>query len=67
METVKTEPKDVRCALDDIPMVQTRVEVTYLTHVFPVELMVCPKCRQVYIPEDVRNKMREVEETLEEK
>jgi Zn-finger nucleic acid-binding protein len=41
--------------------------VTYLTHVFPVELMVCPKCRQVYIPEDVRNKMREVEETLEEK
>lgn len=67
MEPVKTEFRKIRCALDDIDMIQRIVEVSYLTHVFPVELMACPKCGQVYIPEDMVFKMREVEATLEEK
>ena len=67
MEVVKTEPVDIRCELDDVDMVQKPVEVRYLGHTFPVELMSCPVCGQVYIPESLRNKVREVEETLENK
>lgn len=67
MQPVQTEFKKVRCALDDVDMIQRVVDVTYLTHVFPVELMACPVCGQVYVPEELVEKMREVEATLEEK
>jgi hypothetical protein len=35
---------------------------------FPVDLLRCPKCRQVFIPEELaRGKMSEVEKLLEDK
>lgn len=67
MEPVRTEFKNVKCLRDNVDMVQKIVEVSYLTHTWPVELMACPICGQTYVPEDLCLKMHEVEATLEEK
>lgn len=67
MEPIKTEPRDVTCMHCGIPMEQDVVELQYLGHTFPVQVMCCSGCGQVYIPEELRDKMREVEETLEDK
>ena len=54
----------LRCGLE---MIGRRTEVTYLGQTYTVELKTCPVCGQLYVPEQVRRKMREVEEILEEK
>jgi hypothetical protein len=44
------------------------VTITYLESSFPVELLRCPQCGLVYIPEDLAvGKMLQVEKTLEDK
>ena len=45
-----------------------KVGVTYLNSVFTVELMACPECGFILVPEDLAvGKMLEVEQLLEDK
>lgn len=67
METIKTEKKDMLCLRCQVAMVLGKVEVTYLKYTYPVEMMVCPLCGQVYVTEEIQKKMMSVEDTLEEK
>jgi hypothetical protein len=56
------------CAKDHVPLEMGRVELTYQGHTFPVDALCCPVCGQPLIAEDmVKGKIREVEQTLEEK
>ena len=49
-------------------MVLGKVDVSYLGNSFPVELLKCPKCGLVLIPEELAlGKMAEVEKALEDK
>jgi hypothetical protein len=49
-------------------MEKGKVTITYLESSFPVELLRCPQCGLVYIPEDLAvGKMLQVEKTLEDK
>lgn len=63
----KSMDETIRCLMCMEDMVSRRTEVTYLGQTYAVELKTCPVCGQVYVPEPVRRKMREVEEILEEK
>ncbi|WP_027183469.1 DVU_1557 family redox protein [Desulfovibrio inopinatus] len=57
-----------RCVTCDEPMVPAPVQLEYLESVFDVELPVCPKCKQVIIPEELAmGKMLDVERLLEDK
>lgn len=67
METFKTEKKPMLCLKCQKEMVLDKVEVNYLGYTYPVELMICTSCGQVYVSEEVRAKMASVENTLEEK
>ena len=52
-----------KCALEI-----RKVSVGYMGSKVPVDLPVCPKCGQVYVPEALATgKMAEVEKTLEDK
>jgi hypothetical protein len=45
-----------------------KVEMTYQGHFFPVDLLRCPVCGEVFIPEELAvGRILEVEQTLEEK
>jgi len=56
------------CANCGQALVPAKVEITYLGNSFPVELLTCPNCGLVLIPEDLATgKMAEVEKTLEDK
>jgi len=56
------------CANCGQPLVQSKVDVSYLGYSFPVDLLKCPNCGLVLIPEDLATgKMAEVEKTLEDK
>jgi hypothetical protein len=49
-------------------LVSQKVNFEYLGHRVSETLLVCPKCKELFIPEDmVRDKMRALEETLEDK
>lgn len=74
----KMNPKDYQVDLSDTPqMICRRCQVPmepaetyfeYLDHGFHTRLLRCPKCGEVYIPEDLaRGKMAEVEQNLEDK
>ncbi len=50
------------------PLQPTKVNVTYLNSVFNVELMACPECGVILVPENLAvGKMLEVEKLLEDK
>lgn len=56
------------CAKHGVELTPAKAEVTYQGHTFPVDVLACPVCGQMLIPEDmVRGRMLEVEQTLEEK
>jgi predicted RNA-binding Zn-ribbon protein involved in translation (DUF1610 family) len=56
------------CANCNIPLETGKVDVAYLDNAFPVELLKCPNCGLVLIPEDLAlGKMVEVEKQLEDK
>ena len=56
------------CCACNVPLETGKVNVGYLGSRFPVDLLRCPKCGQVFIPEDlVLGKMLEVEKLLEDK
>jgi hypothetical protein len=49
-------------------LVVGKVDISYLGSSFPVELLKCPKCELVFIPEELAlGKMAEVEKALEDK
>ncbi len=53
------------CGLELAPR---KTYFTYLGHAFNAEMLCCPGCGQVYIPEDlVRGRIHQVETTLEDK
>ena len=56
------------CARCSVPLETGKVSIAYLGSMFPVDLLKCPICSQVFIPEDLANgRMAKVEELLEDK
>jgi hypothetical protein len=56
------------CANCNVPLETGKVDVGYLGNAFPVDLLKCPTCGLVLIPEDLAlGKMVEVEKQLEDK
>lgn len=56
------------CAACSIPLQPAKVSIAYLGSAFPVDLLRCPQCGQVWIPEELAlGRMAEVEKTLEDK
>lgn len=56
------------CADCNIPLKLSKVDVSYLGNSFPVDLLKCPSCGLVLIPEELAlGKMAEVEKALEDK
>jgi predicted RNA-binding Zn-ribbon protein involved in translation (DUF1610 family) len=56
------------CASCGQPLEPGKVEILYLGNSFPVELLKCPKCGLVLIPEELAlGKMAEIEKILEDK
>ena len=63
-----SEATDWQCAGCNQPLQPTQVKVTYLNSVFNVELMACPQCGFILVPEGLAvGKMLEVEQLLEDK
>ncbi|MGI6657575.1 MAG: DVU_1557 family redox protein [Desulfobulbus sp.] len=57
-----------QCAACNQPLQPAHVRVSYLNSVFDVELMSCPQCGFIFVPESLaEGKMREVELLLEDK
>lgn len=66
-ETPSQEPEWM-CIKCSLPLELGQVNIGYLEYMFPVDLLRCPRCGQVFIPEDLAmGKMAEVEKILEEK
>ncbi len=50
------------------PLELGKVNISYLGNAFPVDLLTCPRCGLVLIPEELAlGKMAEVEKALEDK
>ena len=63
-----TEQPEWMCANCHVPLETGKVDVAYLDNAFPVDLLKCPNCGLVLIPEDLAlGKMVEVEKQLEDK
>ncbi|MGI6218054.1 MAG: DVU_1557 family redox protein [Coriobacteriales bacterium] len=58
----------MKCLRCNEELVESETVLEYLGHQMKYDFPRCPKCGQVFIPEDiVRGKMREVEMMLEDK
>jgi rubredoxin len=56
------------CADCGEPLKPGKVDISYLGSSFPVELLQCPNCGLVFVPEELAlGKMVEVEKALEDK
>lgn len=65
--TIPETPR-VRCARCDRDFELASVTIGYLGSAFQVDLLHCPVCHQVFIPEDLAlGKMVDVEKQLEDK
>jgi len=63
-----SEPTVWQCAKCNRPLEPDAVSVSYLANAYPVEILRCKQCGQVFIPEDLAlGKMAQVEQTLEDK
>lgn len=57
-----------QCNSCSLPLQPAKVTATYLGGSFNVELMACPQCGFILVPEDLAvGKMLEVEQLLEDK
>ena len=66
MDASGTTP--VRCAKCDLEFELATVKIGYMKESFQVEMLQCPHCKQVYVPEDLAlGKMADVEKELEDK
>lgn len=62
------EEKRMICCACSCRMERKRVDFTYMGHSFFAEALRCPKCGQVYLPEElVRGRVSDVERQLEDK
>jgi len=60
--------RDWVCVDCGVPLAPGKVDISYLGNSFPVELLKCPNCGMVLIPEELAlGKMAEVEKALEDK
>ena len=60
--------KKVICRRCQVEMVPKSTFFDYLGHKFPHEILCCPKCGEVYLPEAlVKGRMADVERELEDK
>lgn len=68
-QTIKAAiEKKVICRKCQIEMVPKKTFFDYLGHNFHTEVLCCPNCGEVYIPEAlVTGRMAEVEQELEDK
>jgi predicted RNA-binding Zn-ribbon protein involved in translation (DUF1610 family) len=65
---VSPEQAQWMCAHCGCALVVRSVNVTYLGSGYPVDLLQCPQCGMVLVPEDLAlGKMAEVEKILEDK
>ncbi len=56
------------CGKCGVPLVAGKVTVSYLGSTFPLELLRCPTCGFVYVPESLATgKMLKAEQALEDK
>ena len=59
---------DMICDLCQVPLEPMKTHFSYLGHAFHTEILRCPECGQVYIPESLaKGRMAEVEMNLEDK
>jgi ribosomal protein S27AE len=60
------EDNRIRCGRCDITLIEQKGEVSYLYNEIPIDLLVCPKCGQVLILEELaKGKILEIERKLE--
>jgi hypothetical protein len=60
--------RDWECGQCNRPLEVKQVNVEYMGNAFPANLLECPQCGMVLIPEDLAlGKMVEVEKSLEDK
>jgi DNA-directed RNA polymerase subunit RPC12/RpoP len=65
---IRPAETDWLCMKCSLPLELGKVNVGYLGSMFPVDLLRCSRCGQVFIPEDLAvGKMAEVEKLLEDK
>ncbi len=68
MSESKIQQAELTCAKCDVQMAMGKVTVMYLGSEFPVELLKCPSCGTVFVPEELAiGKMLQVEQALEDK
>ncbi|MEL7567381.1 MAG: DVU_1557 family redox protein [Dehalobacterium sp.] len=68
MKQEELENQHLECEKCKVVLKKGKVNITYLKSTFPVELLKCPKCGQVFISEELAlGKIAEVEKTLEDK
>jgi hypothetical protein len=61
-------PQEWLCAACNLPLQPKQIRVSYLGSAYPVDLLTCPKCGQIFVPEELAiGKMVEVEQALEDK
>jgi hypothetical protein len=61
-------PSGLTCGTCGLPLERGKVTVSYLGQNFPVDLLHCPGCGLVFVPEDLAlGKMAQVEQALEDK
>ena len=67
-QTSQAQPAQWECAKCGVPLVVGKVSVEYLGSAYPVNLLKCPRCGLVMVPEELAlGRMAEVEKTLEDK
>ena len=64
----RSEEKIWSCMKCSLPLEMAKVGISYLGNTFPADLLRCPGCGFVFIPEDLAlGKILEVERLLEDK
>lgn len=67
-ETNGAPDRILMCAKCNVKMTRGKVTASYLGSEFPIELLKCPVCGMVYVPESLAmGKMLQVEQALEDK
>jgi len=68
MNEPKPSAPQLSCAKCKRALVPGKVTVSYLGNSFPVDLLKCPSCGLVFVPEDIAmGRMLQVEQALEDK
>ena len=62
------EPKRLLCHACGLELAPRRTDFSYLGHEFYADLLACPGCGQVFVPEELaKGRIAEVEMQLEDK